>query len=1015
MKQQSLVLLLISFLLGVTSCKKDLDDLQPSESTNSGISHSGFKKYAWNEKEAAFFDVNGYQKLMQSSVVSERNTEVVSVAYHPELIQLYNEIADQNQNQHFIEDIVNGSGIPIWQYAQIVKDQAEEKTHIIIPLALDTSTTVTGLIVAMNSNNSRYVINAYKREQLLDATNGDPFLNAAYARAVASYDRFFFKNEGDAIDAYCTFKEEIEGSTTPTNPVSLPDCEWRMLEVCTDDVNQITWVGGVTTLPPHLDHDGDGIVNEDDQDWHDFIRRHNIDQDEFTNRVITWWEENRMEDEGIDYLEFINDHFEHQNEQGNAPDFDWFWNAFEEFWGGLGDLVSGFWDWFSDFFGGNPQDDIYFDPYEVQCPPFPNFGGDIVEERTIICHWYFVLDCGQSTDPNSWWESLVPVPCPECPNYQDQGYDDLFSNRTAAYYNTHDQTFYNFLTLSDLIQNAEMIGCEAAAPYFEHCLNEAFLMDVFGLDYTNIFTADAIEWLTNTPTYPDGPSRVYWIAQYWQNEGNSQAAKDRIQTLSNWLGSVDGVNPTNSNQISWMLDNMDQFQEIKTFLDNHPNDQASVAAVNAYWGLVADGVLTEEVGNIPVSTLNKHINNHFPSSWDDEQGSLSSPLWFSIFQTEAEANGGDPGDWLEAIRKALKEGWDTLIKPVADQIASYVQSIGAAIPNTTDEWYVLASVLGPTLGELAIDLIPIVGDAKAFATSFIKANNGEYTDAAIELVGGIAGIVPITKLISKSDEVYAAAKISIKFYKVVRALKAFSSKVFTKLKSWIETGWKAVWDNGASKVVVKDATGEIAGEITEDGIPSIIKKSFSGIIDPSTFKELTPKTLANTQSSNSISKGFINTNGNKFNVKDPSLEPDFLDIVQNGDTYGKKTEDLLRKILEDSGDYNYFDGSYNSGVNGFDGVFIKGDLSNPTEVIINESKQFTGSSITLSGPGVNAPAQMTDDWIRFVAQKLRDQGNNALGNSVEEALDDGILTKVVTAVDRTSGQLSGGIAIIKVE
>ena len=489
-----------------------------------------------------------------------------------------------------------------------------------------------------------------------------------------------------------------------------------------------------------------------------------------------------------------------------------------------------------------------------------------------------------------------------------------------------------------------------------------------------------------------------------------------------------------------MLDNMDQFQEIKTFLDNHPNDQASVAAVNAYWGLVADGVLTEEVGNIPVSTLNKHINNHFPSSWNNEQGNLASPIWFSIFQTQAEADGGGPGDWLEAIRMALKEGWETLIKPVTNQIMAYVESIGAAIPSTSEEWYVLASVIGPTLIEvgldLATDLIPVVGEAKSFARSFMEANDGNYTGAAIELLGGIAGVIPIGDLINNGSKILDAAELSFKFFKVIKALKSFSSKVFTKLKSWIESGWKAVWDNGASKVVVKDATGEIAGEITEDGIPSIIKKSFSGIIDPSTFKNLNGKTLDNANSSNFISKGFMNENANRLKIEEPGMKNRVDDIVANGDQsippgWGKKTENLLRDVLENSGDYVHYDGSYNGpvdGVNGFDGVFIKGDLNSPTEVIINESKQFTGSSITLSGPGVNAPAQMTDDWIDFVITKIRQEANAqipplqekiALADAIELAKAQeenlGKFTKRVTAVDRTGGQLQGGIVIVKVD
>jgi hypothetical protein len=138
--------------------------------------------------------------------------------------------------------------------------------------------------------------------------------------------------------------------------------------------------------------------------------------------------------------------------------------------------------------------------------------------------------------------------------------------------------------------------------------------------------------------------------------------------------------------------------------------------------------------------------------------------------------------------------------------------------------------------------------------------------------------------------------------------------------------------------------------------------------------------------------------------------------------WGKKTEMLLRKVLEDSGDYAYFDGSYNGvvdGVNGFDGVFIKGSIQNPTEVIINESKQFTGGSITLNGPATTGngyrPPQMTDEWVEFVRDKLIASGKDDLALAINKAIDNAKLRKIVTVVDRSGSELNGGIAIIKVE
>ena len=71
---------------------------------------------------------------------------------------------------------------------------------------------------------------------------------------------------------------------------------------------------------------------------------------------------------------------------------------------------------------------------------------------------------------------------------------------------------------------------------------------------------------------------------------------------------------------------------------------------------------------------------------------------------------------------------------------------------------------------------------------------------------------------------------------------------------------------------------------------------------------------------------------------------------------------------------------------------------------------------------------MTDDWIDFVITKIRQEANAqipplqekiALADAIELAKAQeenlGKFTKRVTAVDRTGGQLQGGIVIVKVD
>jgi hypothetical protein len=407
-----------------------------------------------------------------------------------------------------------------------------------------------------------------------------------------------------------------------------------------------------------------------------------------------------------------------------------------------------------------------------------------------------------------------------------------------------------------------------------------------------------------------------------------------------------------------------------------------------------------------------------------------------MFLTEATVNGGEPPAWLEAIRKATGEFWDVFLEPLADELQVYAENeLGISLPSSFEEWYVIGAIarsdLAITLLDLGTDLIPILGEAKGLAKTMTEALNGNYGASAFEFVAVLAGVVPIGDLIKGGNKFFKVVKNVLEKYKYLRVLKNTYDDIFPLIVSYIDQGWKIASSLGDSVMKFADEFGNIVGEISDKGVPNIIKKVFAGIIDPSTFKKLVGKDLPNANGSNWISRAWINTNSNKFNVIEPNMRATFDDIVANGDKvrppgWGKKTEALLKDVLEDSGDFVHVDGSYTQvvngavvdGVNGFDGVFINGSLDNFEEIIINESKQYTGSGISLSGPGSGPngiSAQLTDDWIRDVCQKLRDKGKPEIGDAVELALDTGKLTKVVTTVDRTGGQLTGGINVMKIK
>ncbi len=136
------------------------------------------------------------------------------------------------------------------------------------------------------------------------------------------------------------------------------------------------------------------------------------------------------------------------------------------------------------------------------------------------------------------------------------------------------------------------------------------------------------------------------------------------------------------------------------------------------------------------------------------------------------------------------------------------------------------------------------------------------------------------------------------------------------------------------------------------------------------------------------------------------------DIIVNGDNLGAKTEGLVDDIMTGQG-YQIADGKYYgaNGVNGYDGIYYKGGIDNPSEIIIIESKQMSSSgSASLSGPNTNTglPSQMSDNWINYVATDKLD-GLGGLKQQTADAIisaSNGSIQKYVAVVDKTTGEIN---------
>lgn len=153
-----------------------------------------------------------------------------------------------------------------------------------------------------------------------------------------------------------------------------------------------------------------------------------------------------------------------------------------------------------------------------------------------------------------------------------------------------------------------------------------------------------------------------------------------------------------------------------------------------------------------------------------------------------------------------------------------------------------------------------------------------------------------------------------------------------------------------------------------------------------------------------LSRTLIDKYGIRVLPSETTLK-NMVEDIRLGDPTGEKTEQLAHKLLEKDG-YVKYDAKFGSN-NGFDGVYIKGDPANPTDIIINEAKQMnTAGSIKLNAANnaTGLKSQMSDDWIEQTITSMENNTSvSTLGNTLRQNYSK--ITKTVTAVDKSSGEI----------
>lgn len=459
-------------------------------------------------------------------------------------------------------------------------------------------------------------------------------------------------------------------------------------------------------------------------------------------------------------------------------------------------------------------------------------------------------------------------------------------------------------------------------------------------------------------------------------------------------------------EIQYLLANPSFAVTLQNFVNAENNTNEAKAAASIFLTMKQGNMLNAPTGAGMIFT------QKFALFQMGDRNQVSAEAWYFIFAAnrnymqEEYGLTGDPA-WLKAIKEAISAGWE-LIETLGPQLEQLMENFRESMPSTPEEWEVFAGLIWDIFIEVAPEFLPGVSEALAFKNGIIALQDGDYVDGGIEFMSGLLGVLPVGKLLKNTAKAANVVKDTVKAFKLFKNIAKFFKKIFSKLKSLMNNGWKLRYTN--NKLIIKDNVGAEAATI-EDDLLTLKKTNAFDLIEVGDFKNMQSVNL-NPSSSNSLASQVNDTNHIKFKTDEPNTKGIVDDIVANGDLQGTKTENLSKALYEQDG-YDHHYGRYGNGnSNGFDNVFVKGPLSNPTEVVINEAKQWPP---TLSGPNnqTGLPPQMTDDWVDYVVERI--QGTNPeLAHAISTAKENGKLVKVVTSVKKTGAE-AGQIVTIKVK
>jgi hypothetical protein len=413
MKQLKFLFLTV-FILCLVSCEKDeIETLKVHDSVTNNFTYLQLDN--WDENERYFFSLEERKPLIAVNRNKSSSGKFQKKYYHPLVIQSYNFIVQQNEKDPFVKEITKKVGFPMWSKVRIFNDQRAGIEFISLPFAFAQENKTTAIFLIKKKGNGDFIIDGISRKEIVE--NLETCINYNVAKELVISDKWAF----DYVDSDIVSKlnECIEGSNMAPPPPPSP-CNWITVELCTDFDTQTGYLAGsITYLPPHLDHDGDGVPNDEDQDWYEWSDRYNVTEADLER----WWKD------------YWRDNYE--QEIGSYEDF---FDNIDQYWDEYYDYIFDGWhdydDENDDQWGdqGDDQDDDWGD-FNYECNYCGFTSNNItITTRNVICEFYVVKDCSDAIngDLSEWWSNTFDevIPCPNCGD--DQYIDD--QERFREYY-----------------------------------------------------------------------------------------------------------------------------------------------------------------------------------------------------------------------------------------------------------------------------------------------------------------------------------------------------------------------------------------------------------------------------------------------------------------------------------------------------------------------------------------------------------------------------------------------------